>query len=112
MGRMTTAVHAGGWVKRHNMVRSARNHGNHERAWYETAETPGNIRVVGTPRTTVGESPLFDAARTERLARSIDVVRERFGDNAITRARLLADAPHRRFDFGEKPTLPDEPLDE
>jgi hypothetical protein len=37
------------------------------------------------------------------LAVSIDAVRERFGEEAITRARLLAGRPHRRFDFGERP---------
>ena len=41
--------------------------------------------------------------REERLAASIDAVRERFGENAITRARLLTDRPRRRFDFGERP---------
>jgi len=34
------------------------------------------------------------------------VVRERFGDRAITRARLLSDRPRRRFDFGERPEAP------
>ncbi len=73
------------------------------------------VRLIGLTAISLSDAQqltLFDAARTERLARSIDVVRERFGDDAITRARLLADAPRRRFDFGEKPTLPDEPLDE
>ena len=47
---------------------------------------------------------LFDAPdRTDRLTRSIDAVRGRFGDRAITRARLLREAPRRRFDFGERP---------
>lgn len=57
---------------------------------------------------------LFDHAdRGERLAHSLDVVRERFGDTAIVRARLLTEKPRRRFDFGEKPLAPtDEPLDE
>ena len=41
--------------------------------------------------------------REERLSASIDAVRERFGEDAITRARLLTDRPRRRFDFGERP---------
>jgi DNA polymerase-4 len=73
------------------------------------------VRLIGLTAISlsdVQQLTLFDAVRTERLARSIDAVRERFGEQAITRARLLGDAPHRRFDFGEKPTVPEEPLDE
>ena len=73
------------------------------------------VRLIGLTAISlsdVQQLTLFDAVRTERLARSIDAVRERFGEQAITRARLLGDAPHRRFDFGEKPTVPDEALDE
>jgi hypothetical protein len=36
-------------------------------------------------------------------------VRERFGDKAITRARLIGHRDKRRFDFGEKPELPVDP---
>ncbi|MGH2358191.1 MAG: Y-family DNA polymerase, partial [Candidatus Limnocylindria bacterium] len=71
------------------------------------------VRLVGLTAinlTDAQQLTLFDAPdRTDRLARSIDAVRERFGDRAITRARLLTDAPHRRWDFGEKPTLPSSP---
>jgi DNA polymerase-4 len=77
---------------------------------------PGRgVRLIGLTAISlsdVQQLTLFDAVRSERLTRSIDAVRERFGEQAITRARLLGDAPHRRFDFGEKPALPDEPLDE
>lgn len=68
------------------------------------------VRLVGLTAinlTDTQQLTLFDAAgRTDRLARSIDVVRERFGDRAITRARLLTDRPRRRFDFGERPEAP------
>lgn len=68
------------------------------------------VRLVGLTAinlTDAQQLTLFDAAgRTDRLARSIDAVRERFGDRAITRARLLRDRPHRRFDFGERPDAP------
>jgi DNA polymerase-4 len=73
------------------------------------------VRLIGLTAISLSDAQqltLFDAARGERLARSIDAVRERFGERAITRARLLGDVPHRRFDFGEKPALPDDPLDE
>jgi DNA polymerase-4 len=73
------------------------------------------VRLIGLTAISLSDAQqltLFDAPRTERLARSIDAVRERFGEQAITRARLLGDAPDRRFDFGEKPVLPGEPLDE
>jgi DNA polymerase IV len=68
------------------------------------------VRLVGLTAinlTDVQQLTLFDApGRTDRLARSIDVVRERFGNRAITRARLLTERPHRRFDFGERPEAP------
>ena len=58
-------------------------------------------------RTDSQQLPLFDAAaRTDRLTHSIDAVRERFGERAITLARLLTERPSRRFDFGERPELP------
>ncbi len=69
------------------------------------------VRLIGLTAiglTDVQQLTLFDAAaRTDRLARSIDSVRERFGERAITRARLLVDRPARRFDFGERPDAPD-----
>jgi DNA polymerase-4 len=72
---------------------------------------PGRgVRLVGLTAINLSDTQqltLFDApGRTDRLVRSIDAVRKRFGDRAITRARLLTDRPHRRFDFGERPTAP------
>jgi DNA polymerase IV len=73
--------------------------------------TPGRgVRLIGL--TAIGLSDaqqltLFDASdRTDRLVRSLDAVRERFGEGAITRARLMEDGPSRRFDFGERPGGP------
>ena len=71
------------------------------------------VRLIGLTAISLSDAQqltLFGAPeRSDRLARSIDVVRERFGDAAITRARLLTDRPHRRFDFGERPAAaPDE----
>lgn len=75
------------------------------------------VRLIGL--TAINLSPdqqltLFDRSdRTDRLARSLDAVRERFGESAITRARLLTEKPNRRFDFGERPSSqPLDPLDE
>ena len=73
------------------------------------------VRLVGLTAiglTDAQQLTLFDApARGDRLAQSIDRLRERFGDGAITRARLLTERPLRRFDFGERPNAPgaDEP---
>jgi len=68
------------------------------------------VRLVGLTAinlTDAQQLTLFDAPqRSDRLARSIDVVRDRFGDRAITRARLLKGRPSRRFDFGERPAAP------
>jgi DNA polymerase-4 len=68
------------------------------------------VRLVGLTAislTDVQQLTLFDGAeRSDRLTRSIDAVRERFGDRAITRARLLTERPSRRFDFGERPSAP------
>lgn len=65
------------------------------------------VRLIGLTAialTDAQQLTLFGGpAREDRLSRSIDAVRERFGDDAITRARLLAERPHRRFDFGERP---------
>jgi hypothetical protein len=74
------------------------------------------VRLIGLTAISLGEAQqltLFDGAdRTDRLTRSIDLVRERFGDRAITRARLVRDRPHRRFDFGERPEVPELDPDE
>lgn len=68
------------------------------------------VRLIGLTAISLTDAQqltLFDApARTDRLTRSIDVVRERFGERAITRARLLTERPLRRFDFGERPDAP------
>ena len=68
------------------------------------------VRLVGLTAinlTDTQQLTLFDAPdRIDRLTQSIDVVRERFGDRAITRARLLTERPTRRFDFGERPDVP------
>jgi DNA polymerase IV len=65
------------------------------------------VRLIGLTAISLSDAQqltLFGAPeRSDRLAHSIDVVRERFGDAAITRARLLTERPHRRFDFGERP---------
>lgn len=73
-------------------------------------QTPGRgVRLVGLTAISLTDAQqltLFEAPdREDRLSRSIDAVRERFGDAAITRARLLTERPHRRFDFGERPKL-------
>ncbi len=72
------------------------------------------VRLIGLTAISLSDQQqltLFDHAdRGERLARSLDAVRERFGESAITRARLLTEKPNRRFDFGEKPGH--KPLDE
>lgn len=68
------------------------------------------VRLIGLTAINLAEAQqltLFDAPeRTDRLTSSIDAVRERFGDRAITRARLLTERPGRRFDFGERPEAP------
>jgi DNA polymerase IV len=79
------------------------------------------VRLIGLTAiglTSSQQLTLFDAPdRADRLAASIDAVRERFGERAITRARLVRDRPVRRFDFGERPgrstrRAPDEGVDE
>jgi DNA polymerase-4 len=68
------------------------------------------VRLIGLTAinlSSVQQLTLFDAPeRTDRIAQSIDAVRERFGDNAITRARLVGHRDHRRPDFGERPDAP------
>jgi DNA polymerase-4 len=68
------------------------------------------VRLIGLTAINLSDAQqltLFDAPdRTDRLTKSIDAVRGRFGERAITRARLLREAPHRRFDFGERPDAP------
>ncbi len=47
-----------------------------------------------------------DGGRGERIARSVDAVRERFGEGSITRGTLVGQQRRRRFDFGERPSAP------
>jgi DNA polymerase-4 len=75
------------------------------------------VRLIGITAinlTDVQQLTLFDRAdRDDRIARSIDAVRERFGDEAITRARLLTQRPARRWDTGQRPVhVPDPEVDE
>jgi DNA polymerase IV len=78
------------------------------------------VRLIGLTAinlTDAQQLTLFDAPeRSSRLATSIDAVRRKFGEEAITRARLLTERPNRRFDFGERPGRsgpePGEGLDE
>ncbi|HET7520204.1 MAG TPA: DNA polymerase IV [Candidatus Limnocylindria bacterium] len=68
------------------------------------------VRLIGLTAinlSAVQQLTLFDEpARTDRIAQSIDAVRERFGDKAITRARLIGHRDRRRPDFGERPEAP------
>jgi DNA polymerase-4 len=68
------------------------------------------VRLIGLTAINLSEVQqltLFDAPdRNARLTSSIDRVRERFGDRAITRATLLRHADRRRADWGERPAPP------
>jgi DNA polymerase-4 len=68
------------------------------------------VRLIGLTAihlSEVQQLTLFDAPeRTDRITRSIDAVRERFGERAITRARLVGHRDHRRPDFGMRPEAP------
>jgi DNA polymerase-4 len=68
------------------------------------------VRLIGLTAinlSSVQQLTLFDAPdRTDRISESIDAVRERFGEKAITRARLIGHRDHRRPDFGERPQAP------
>lgn len=74
-----------------------------------TLVTGRAVRLVGLTAISLSDAQqltLFGAPeRSDRLTRSIDAVRDRFGDQAIMRARLLTERPHRRFDFGERPEV-------
>jgi len=73
------------------------------------------VRLIGLTAinlTDAQQLTLFDAPdKADRITKSIDAVRERFGEKAITRARLIGHRDNRRFDFGERPEAPsdDEP---
>jgi DNA polymerase IV len=70
------------------------------------------VRLIGL--TAIGLTPtqqltLFGAPeRSDRLTHSIDVVRERFGDAAITRGALIGHGDRRRPDWGQRPDPPDD----
>jgi DNA polymerase IV len=74
------------------------------------------VRLIGITAISLSDAQqltLFDAPeRSDRLTRSIDAVRRRFGEGSIMRARLLTERPRRRFDFGEKPVVPQDRDDE
>lgn len=61
IGRTSRDVDAGMWVHEHNLVTAARRHGDDERAWTEQSQ-PVDVHAIGTPRTTVGECPVYDEA--------------------------------------------------
>ncbi len=69
------------------------------------------VRLIGLAAIHLSEAQqltLFDAPeRNDRLTQSIDAVRSRFGDAAITRARLVGRSDRRRPDFGMRPEAPD-----
>ena len=68
------------------------------------------VRLIGLTAINLSDAQqltLFDAPeRTDRISKSLDAVRERFGNEAITRARLIGHRDHRRPDFGERPEAP------
>jgi DNA polymerase-4 len=68
----------------------------------DRALEPGRaVRLIGITAISLADAQqltLFeDGPRVQRLAEATDAVRDRFGDRAITRARLLREAPERRF---------------
>lgn len=74
------------------------------------------VRLIGLAAINLAEwqqLTLFDAPdETDRITQSIDAVRRRFGERAITRARLIGHRDHRKPDFGMRPDAPvDEGLD-
>ena len=60
IGRTTRAVAAGEWVHEHNLVTSARR--EHTDRVLADAVSPPVVRTLGEARTSVGGSPVFDAA--------------------------------------------------
>jgi sugar lactone lactonase YvrE len=59
IGRTTRAVAAGEWVHEHNLATSARR--EHTDRVLADAASPPVVRTLGEARTSVGESPVFDA---------------------------------------------------
>jgi DNA polymerase-4 len=66
-----------------------------------TLEPGRAVRLIGITAISLVDAQqltLFDdGQRVQRLAEATDAVREKFGERAITRARLLREAPERRF---------------
>ena len=66
-----------------------------------TLEPGRAVRLIGITAISLADASqltLFeDGARVQRLAEATDSVREKFGSRAIVRARLLREAPRRRF---------------
>jgi sugar lactone lactonase YvrE len=60
IGRVTRNVAAGEHVHVHNLVTSARRHGDDERAWCDQSGASAGVSGIGTPCTSVGESPVYD----------------------------------------------------
>jgi len=77
---------------------------------HKALSTDRAVRLIGLTAINLTDDQqltLFDAPdRTDRIAQSIDAVRQRFGEKAITRARLIGHRDHRRPDFGERPEAP------
>jgi DNA polymerase-4 len=78
----------------------------------DKALEPGRaVRLIGITGISLADAQqltLFeDGPRVQRLAEATDAVRDRFGDRAITRARLLREAPARRF--SDRPVQRDGP---
>ena len=67
----------------------------------KTLEPGRAVRLIGITGISLANAQqltLFeDGPRVQRLAEATDAVRDKFGDKAITRARLLREAPDRRF---------------
>lgn len=68
------------------------------------------VRLIGLTAihlSSTQQLTLFDAPdRTDRITESIDAVRKRFGEEAITRARLVGRPDRRHPDFGMRPEAP------
>ncbi len=77
---------------------------------------PGRgVRLIGLTAINLADAQqltLFDElGRQDRLTESIDVLRGKFGGDAVTRAGLLDRRDRRRPDFGQRPTeAPDQAL--
>jgi DNA polymerase-4 len=73
------------------------------------------VRLIGLTAihlSDVQQLTLFGAPeQNDRITSSIDAVRRRFGDAAITRARLVGHRDRRRPDFGMRPESPPDDID-